>query len=90
MKSTNFLVIISKEIGGLIMENLKLPKIGLRTIKSGIAVFLCLLLLPDEPFFACITAVIFLQDTFYNSIHMGLNRGAGTIIGAILGLIFLI
>ena len=69
MKSTNFLVIISKEIGGLIMENLKLPKIGLRTIKSGIAVFLCLALLPSEPFFACLTAVICLQDTVYNSIH---------------------
>ena len=40
------------------MENLKLPKIGLRTIKSGIAVFLCLALLPSEPFFACLTAVI--------------------------------
>ena len=89
MKSTNFLVIISKEIGGLIMENLKLPKIGLRTIKSGIAVFLCLALLPSEPFFACLTAIICLQDTVYNSIHMGINRGAGTILGACFGLIFL-
>ena len=88
MKSTNFLVIISKEIGGLIMENLKLPKIGLRTIKSGIAVFLCLALLPSEPFFACLTAVICLQDTVYNSIHMGINRGAGTMLGACFGLIF--
>ena len=51
------------------MNNFKFPKIGLRTIKSGIAVFLCLLLLPDEPFFACLTAVICLQDTVYNSIH---------------------
>ena len=72
------------------MENFKFPKIGLRTIKSGIAVFLCLLLLPNEPFFACLTAVICLQDTVYNSIHMGINRGAGTILGAIFGLIFLI
>ena len=67
----------------------KLPKIGLRTIKSGIAVFLCLLLLPNEPFFACLTAVICLQDTVYNSINMGINRGAGTIIGATFGLLFL-
>lgn len=67
----------------------RLPKIGLRTIKSGIAVFLCLLLLPNEPFFACLTAVICLQDTVYNSIHMGINRGAGTIIGASFGLVFL-
>ena len=72
------------------MENFKFPKIGLRTIKSGIAVFLCLLLLPNEPFFACLTAVICLQDTVYNSIHMGINRGAGTILGASFGLIFLI
>ena len=71
------------------MENFKFPKIGLRTIKSGIAVFLCLLLLPSEPFFACLTAVICLQDTVYNSIHMGINRGAGTIIGASFGLLFL-
>ena len=71
------------------MNNFKFPKIGLRTIKSGIAVFLCLLLLPKEPFFACLTAVICLQDTVYNSIHMGINRGAGTILGALFGLIFL-
>ena len=71
------------------MNSFKLPKIGLRTIKSGIAVFLCLLLLPEEPFFSCMTAVICLQDTVYNSIHMGINRGAGTILGAAFGLIFL-
>lgn len=71
------------------MEKFEFPKIGLRTIKSGIAVFLCLLLLPSEPFFACLTAVICLQDTVYNSIHTGINRGAGTIIGASFGLLFL-
>lgn len=89
MKFIYFLVIISNYTGGLIMENLKLPKIGLRTTKSGIAVFLCLLLLPNEPFFACLTSVICLQDTVYNSIHMGINRGAGTILGSFSGLIFL-
>lgn len=72
------------------MEKINLPKLGLRTIKSGIAVFFCLLLLPNEPFFACLTSVICLQDTVYNSIDMGINRGAGTIIGASFGLIFLL
>lgn len=72
------------------MNNFKFPKVGLRTIKSGIAVFFCLLLLPNEPFFACLTAVICLQDTVYNSIHMGINRGAGTILGASFGLVFLL
>lgn len=71
------------------MENFQFPKIGLRTIKSGLAVFFCLLLLPNEPFFACLTSVICLQDTVYNSIDMGINRGAGTIIGASFGLVFL-
>lgn len=66
-----------------------MPKIGLRTIKSGIAVFFCLLLLPNEPFFACLTSVICLQDTVSNSIDMGINRGGGTIIGGSFGLIFL-
>lgn len=72
------------------MERFEFPKIGLRTIKSGIAVFLCLLLLPSEPFFACLTAVICLQDTVYNSINTGINRGVGTILGASFGLLFLL
>lgn len=71
------------------MNNLKLPKIGLRTFKSGLAVFLCLLLIPNEPFFACLTAVICLGDTVSNSVHTGINRGGGTIIGATSGLGFL-
>lgn len=66
------------------------PKVGLRTIKSAISVFLCLLLFPDMPFFACLTAVICLQDTVSNSIEMGINRGLGTILGGLMGLIFLI
>jgi uncharacterized membrane protein YgaE (UPF0421/DUF939 family) len=71
------------------MDNFKLPKIGLRTIKSAIAVFLCLTLLPHEPFFACLTAIICLQDTVANSIHMAIDRGGGTILGGIIGLLFL-
>ena len=37
------------------MKNLEVPKIGLRTIKTSLSVFLCLVLLPNEPFFACLT-----------------------------------
>lgn len=71
------------------MNNFSFPKVGLRTIKSAIAVFICLFLLPNEPFFACLTAVICLQDTVANSIQMGINRGGGTILGGVLGLVFL-
>lgn len=73
----------------LIPKN-KFPKVGLRTIKSAISVFLCLVLFPDMPFFACLTAVICLQDTVSNSIKMGINRGLGTILGGTLGLVFLV
>lgn len=68
----------------------KFPSIGFRTIKTAIAVFLCLLFFPNEPFFACLTAVFCVQDTVSNSINMAVNRGLGTILGAVLGLIFLI
>ena len=64
------------------MNYFKLPKVGLRTFKSGLAVFLCLLLIPNEPFFSCLTAVICLGDTVTNSVRTGINRGVGTIIGA--------
>lgn len=70
--------------------NFIIPKVGLRTIKSAVSVFLCLLLFPNEPFFACLTAVICLQDTVSNSVKMAINRGLGTIIGAIIGLLFLV
>lgn len=66
------------------------PKVGLRTIKSAISVFLCLVLFPDFPFFACLTAVICLQDTVANSVKTGIHRGVGTILGGIIGLVFLL
>lgn len=71
------------------MKDLNFPKVGLRTIKTAISVFLCLVLLPDEPFFACLTSVFCLQDTVENSIKMGKNRGIGTVFGASIGLIIM-
>lgn len=67
-----------------------LPKVGLRTIKSALSVFLFLALLPNEPFFACLTAIICLQDTVSSSIKMGINRALGTIMGATIGLGFML
>ena len=71
------------------MKLSELPKVGLRTIKTGIAIFLCLLLWPNEPFFACITSVFCIQDTVSNSIKVGFNRALGTMLGASFGLVFL-
>lgn len=66
-----------------------IPKIGLRTLKTAIAVFLCLALFPAEPFFACMTAVFCVQDTVSNSFKIAFVRGFGTIWGGLIGLIFL-
>lgn len=70
--------------------NFSMPKIGLRTIKTSISVFLCLFLFPNEPFFACLAAVSCLQNNVSNSIKASKNRVIGTIVGALYGLIFLI
>lgn len=72
------------------MSQLQLPKIGLRTLKTAIAVFLCLFLFPSEPFFACMTAVFCMQDTISNSFRMAFVRGCGTAVGGTIGLIFLL
>ena len=65
------------------------PKIGLRIIKTSIAVFLSLLFFTSESYFACSTAVICLQNTIQDSIETGKDRVIGTFIGGLLGACFL-
>lgn len=71
------------------MNEHQLPKIGLRTLKTGLAVFLCLVLFPNEPFFACMTSIFCIQNTMTNSLKMAFVRGFGTLYGGTIGLIFL-
>ena len=65
--------------------------IGLRTIKTGIAVcltiFITALLGLDSPFFAAIAAIISMDKTIVGSFNTGKNRMIGTLLGAVLGLI---
>ncbi|SDL14712.1 FUSC family protein [Natronincola ferrireducens] len=67
-------------------------KIGLRTIKTGIAVTLSLfvsnLLGIDNPFYAAVAAIIVMQPTVSDSWVTGINRMLGTVIGAVVGAIF--
>jgi uncharacterized membrane protein YgaE (UPF0421/DUF939 family) len=69
----------------------KLPKIGMRNIKTAIAVVLCIIVLKqfsnNSPFYACIAAVITMQNTVQNSWKAGLSRMIGTLIGALVGVI---
>lgn len=64
-------------------------KIGSRTLKTAFAVFLCLVLFPKVPFFACMTAVFCLQNTVNHSFRIAFVRGFGTIWGGIIGLVFI-
>ena len=67
--------------------------IGFRTIKTVIAVFVCLLIKlifqRETVLYAAIAAVICMQQTPKKSISTGIHRFNGTIIGAIIGFIVL-
>ncbi|MDF2506141.1 aromatic acid exporter family protein [Clostridium sp.] len=66
--------------------------VGMRNIKTGISVFLCVivsrLLNLEIPFYACIAAVISMQSSVTSSFHAGRNRMLGTLVGAATGLTF--
>ncbi|MGL5244326.1 MAG: FUSC family protein [Sarcina sp.] len=76
------------------MQNLKLPKIGARNLKTALAVVLCVLLFKVSyrpyPFYACIAAVICMKDNVKSSVKIGKNRMVGTLIGGLVGLIITI
>jgi uncharacterized membrane protein YgaE (UPF0421/DUF939 family) len=73
--------------------------IGMRTVKTALAVLICMVLYRlAEPFgyttnfdsfLACVAAVICMQDSVEKSFKSGRNRLAGTGIGALIGMIFL-
>lgn len=66
--------------------------LGLRTIKTGIAVALCILVANltnmTFPFYAAIAAAICMQSTVFDTMTTGLHRMLGTFVGAIVGLVF--
>ncbi len=69
-----------------------MKKIGMRTIKTGIAVGLASLVSQilniKTPLFAGIATVITMQSSVSESWKAGKNRMLGTVLGAIIGLIF--
>lgn len=72
----------------------KLPPIGMRIIKSAVAVFLCfgvyLLRGQGMPFYSAIAAVLCMQPYVSNSIKVALNRTVGTLIGGVFGMVVLL
>jgi len=66
----------------------KLQKIGMRTVKTGIAVSICTLLaqyLVQNPMFAGVGCVASVQDTVKGSLKLGFNRVKGTMMGGLVG-----
>lgn len=66
--------------------------IGMRTIKTAISVFLCIIITRlvklDNAFYAAIAAIISMESSITNSFKVGKNRMMGTIVGAVIGLVF--
>jgi Cof subfamily protein (haloacid dehalogenase superfamily) len=71
-----------------------MPKIGMRIIKSSVAVFLCFaiyLLRGDGiPFYSAIAAVLCMQPYVSNSRKVAFNRTIGTFIGGIFGMVVML
>ena len=68
-----------------------MPKIGMRIIKTAVAVFLCFIINlfiggGYMPFYSAITAVICLQTYAEESIEISKKRILGTFLGALIGL----
>lgn len=65
-------------------------KIGLRNMKTALAVSLCILLFQllnrPYPFYACIAAVICMQRSVEHSFRVGRDRMLGTVLGGLVGL----
>lgn len=76
------------------MKKLELPKVGLRNLKTGLAVFICMTLFQildrDSAFFACIAAVVCMKDTIEGSYSIGRNRLLGTFVGGLIGIVLVL
>lgn len=70
-----------------------MPKIGMRIIKSAIAVFICFLISMIRGqgivFYSAIAAILCMQPYVSNSLKVAKNRIVGTLIGGIFGMIVL-
>ena len=78
-------------------EKRRFPAIGARIMKTTVAVFICLIIYylrgyhgSEMPTEACITAIVCMQPYVRDSRDYAINRFTGTMIGAVIGLLFLL
>lgn len=73
---------------------MKLQKPGMRNIKTGIGVMICVLIgkmnVIDSTFYAAIACIVSMQTTVKSSLTVGLNRLKGTFIGGLIGFLFVL
>lgn len=71
---------------------LNLPPVGMRIIKTAIAVIISAVVMEyifgHTPFFACIGAVASMERTMRRSFEAAIIRNLGTVVGGIVGMIF--
>lgn len=75
------------------MSNIEIPKIGFRNIKTGIAVFICLIIFKlinrEDCMFACVASILCMGDSVESSLELGKSRIIGTLFGGIASISFL-
>ncbi len=86
-----------KKKGRLLVKEKKIviPKIGMRMIKSSVAVFICFLIHmlrggEGDPFYSVIATILCMQPQVENSRKVAFNRIFGTLIGAMVGIFVLL
>lgn len=79
-----------------------MPKIGMRSIKTAVAVAICYFLFTPfqrygggvfallDAFSACVAAAVCIQSSLEESVRLGLYRLIGTVVGGFLGLLVLL
>lgn len=85
--------ILRKLINYCIKQLKSLPQIGLRILKTAVAVFILLaafkiLGVKRTPFYAVVAAILCMQTDLANSKTAAINRTFGTVMGAIFGVLF--
>lgn len=87
-------MIKSEAVETLLVKGNIMPKIGMRIVKSAVAVFLCFaiyLIRGDGiPFYSAIAAVLCMQPDVSNSWRVAFNRIVGTFIGGFFGMVVML
>lgn len=72
------------------LPGIKIPIAGLRVLKTVLAVTIASLfeyyILKQNPFFACIGAVVAMEKNIYLSLKAAIVRNVGTILGGLIGI----